>query len=211
VLPRTIVYDVDLTLSLPVPLSVASGFNAMAHAVEALYSETANPVTSLMATRSIALFNSALPAIVGDPADPARRRDALEGAWLAGVCLGSVGMAIHHKLCHILGGTFNLPHAEMHAALLPHSVAYVAPAAPAAMAELSLALGAPVPATALYELLCRCNGTTALRDLGLPRDAIAVAAAMSLRDPYWNPRPLDQQAIERMLQRAWNGDAPVSD
>ena len=129
-----IVYDVDLTLTLPPGLSAASGMNAIAHAVEGLYTEDANPASSLMAEEGSAL-GAALPRIVRDPPDREARSDALYGAWLCGVVLGSVGMALHHKLCHTLGGTFDLPHAETHTVVLPHAAAYNAPAAPEAMAR----------------------------------------------------------------------------
>ncbi|HEX2685449.1 MAG TPA: maleylacetate reductase [Kofleriaceae bacterium] len=140
ILPETVIYDVDLTLGLPAALSGTSGINAIAHAVEALYAQDRNPITSLLAEQGIAALARALPAIVTDPHDRSARSDALYGAWLCAVCLGSVGMALHHKLCHVLGGTFDLPHAETHTALLPHAVAYNAPAAPTQMARIARAL-----------------------------------------------------------------------
>ena len=123
VLPEVIVYDVDLTLTLPASLSATSGINAIAHAVEALYAKEANPVVSMLATAGIAALARALPRIAADLRDLDARSDALYGAWACGTCLGSVGMALHHKLCHVLGGTFDLPHAETHAVVLPHAVA----------------------------------------------------------------------------------------
>jgi maleylacetate reductase len=123
VLPRSVVYDVDLTLGLPVPLSVTSGMNAIAHAVEALYAQDRNPVTALMAAEGIRALGAALPRIVARPGDPAARADALYGAWLCGICLGTAGMALHHKLCHVLGGSFDLPHAPTHTVILPHALA----------------------------------------------------------------------------------------
>lgn len=111
ILPKTVIYDVDLTLSLPARIAAVSGMNAMAHAVEAMYARDRNPAISLMASGAIRALAGALPAIVGAPDDRNARSQALYGAWLCGVCLGSVGMALHHKLCHVLGGTYNLPHA----------------------------------------------------------------------------------------------------
>ncbi|HVC10230.1 MAG TPA: maleylacetate reductase, partial [Burkholderiales bacterium] len=124
VLPRTVLYDPALTLTLPPALSAASGMNAIAHCVEALYAHDGNPVISLMAEEGIRALGAALPAVVKAPADLEARGDALYGAWLAGISLGSAGMALHHKLCHVLGGSFNLPHAETHSIVLPHAARY---------------------------------------------------------------------------------------
>ena len=141
VLPEVVIYDVDLTLTLPRLLSATSGLNAIAHAMEALYARDGDPIVSLMAEEGVGAFAAALPRIVADPGDREARADALYGAWLCGSCLGAVGMALHHKLCHVLGGSFDLPHAETHAVILPHAAAYNAPAAPEAMARLARALG----------------------------------------------------------------------
>ena len=131
---------------MPPLLSGISGINAIAHAVEALYAQERNPIIILMAEESIA---RARPRAAGDlpqPGRPGCARDALYGAWLAGTCLGTVGMALHHKLCHTIGGTFDLPHAETHTIILPHATAYNAPAAPEAMARIARALGVSDPA-----------------------------------------------------------------
>src|ERR1700730_6219611 len=152
VLPELIVYDVGLTLTLPTALSVTSGMNAIAHAVEALYSLEANPLISLLAMEGIAALARALPVIVREPADRDARSDALYGAWACGVCLGSVGMALHHKLCHVLGGSFDLPHAETHTVVLPHAVAYNECAAAEALRPLAQSLGASTAADGLFDL-----------------------------------------------------------
>ena len=141
ILPEIVIYDVDLTMTMPPKLSATSGINAIAHAVEALYARDRNPVISLMAQEGIRTLAQALPKICAQPDDRAARTDALYGAWLSGICLGAVGMALHHKLCHTLGGSFNLPHAETHTVILPHALAYNAPAAPDAMARIATALG----------------------------------------------------------------------
>src|SRR6266850_278495 len=151
VLPRLIVYDVDLTLGMPARLSVISGMNAMAHAVEALYANDANPVTSLLAEQGIALMGRALPLIAADVQHREARSDALFAAWACGNCFGTVGSALHHKLCHILGGTFDLPHAETHTVILPHVAAFNAEAAPAALRRVAQALGAKEAAGALFD------------------------------------------------------------
>ncbi|MGH3976944.1 MAG: maleylacetate reductase, partial [Pseudonocardiaceae bacterium] len=114
VLPRSVVYDPDLTHSLPAAMSVTSGINAIAHAVEALYAPDATPIISLMAEDGVRALAAALPRIAADPADHAARSEALYGSWLCGACLGATTMSLHHKLCHALGGTLNLSHAQTH-------------------------------------------------------------------------------------------------
>jgi maleylacetate reductase len=210
VLPEVIVYDVDLTLSLPVTLSVTSGINAIAHAVEALYAEEANPVISILAEAGIAALAQALPRIVANPQDRAARSDALYGAWACGTCLGAVGMALHHKLCHVLGGTFDLPHAETHTVVLPHAVAYNAAAVPEAMARVARSIGTAAPDTAqvLFDLASGLGAPTSLRELGMPESGLDQAADLAVASPYWNPRPLERAAIRALLDDAWHGRHP---
>ncbi len=212
VLPEVVVYDVDLTLDLPVAVSAASGMNAIAHAVEALYAPDRNPVVSLLAEQGIAALARALPRIAEEPRDRAARGDALYGAYLCGTCLGAVGMALHHKLCHALGGAFDLPHAETHAAVLPHAVAYNAGAAPEAMRAVARALGtgggAATAAVALYALAGRLGVKRALRDLGMPASGVDLVADRAVAEPYPNPRPLEREAVRLLLARAWSGEPP---
>jgi alcohol dehydrogenase class IV len=208
VLPETVLYDVELTLTLPAAVSAASGVNAMAHAVEALYAVNANPVTSLLAAESVRLLVRALPVIAYDPPDAAARADALRGSWLAGMCLAAAGMALHHKLCHILGGIFGLPHAATHAAVLPHAIAYNASAAPEAMSVLANALGQPDPAGGVYRMLGELSLERSLARLGMPRDGIDSVADAVVREPYPNPAALDRDRIRHLLATAWAGDPP---
>jgi maleylacetate reductase len=208
VLPEVVIYDVDLTLGLPPAIAVTSGINAMAHAVEALYARDRNPVISLMAEEGIRSLARALPGIVEDPHDREARANALYGAWLCGACLGAVGMALHHKLCHVLGGTFDLPHAETHTIVLPHAAAYNAPAAPDPMDRIARALGVADAASGLFELAGRLGAKQALRDIGMPADGVGQAVKATLAAPYWNPRPLEEDALRNLLTRAWNGDPP---
>jgi maleylacetate reductase len=197
VMPKTVIYDPDLTLTLPVGMSVTSGINAIAHAAEGLYSRDANPLTSLMAEEGIAALARSLPEIV-----------ALYGSWLCGAVLGSVGMALHHKLCHTLGGTFNLPHAPTHTIVLPHALAYNAEAAPDAMKRVARAVGHESAAQGLFEL-ARANGAPiALKDIGMREDQLDHAAELACSNAYWNPRPLERDAIRALLQRAYEGSTP---
>ena len=207
--PEVTIYDVDLTLTLPPGLSATSGVNAIAHAVEALYAEDRNPIMSLMAEQAIAGLGRALPIIVNDPQNKDARANALYGAWLAGMCLGSVGMALHHKLCHVLGGTFDLPHAETHTVVLPHAFAYNAAATPDAARAIARALDrGDDAAAALFDLSRAIAAPRALRDLGMPEAGIEQAADLAVKNPYWNPRPLERAAIRDLIARAWAGDPP---
>jgi alcohol dehydrogenase class IV len=208
VLPETVIYDVELTLTLPVGLAASSGINAIAHAVEALYARDTNPVTSLMAEEGICALARALPGIAAKPDDRDARTNALYGAWLCGVCLGTVGMALHHKLCHTLGGTFDLPHAETHTIVLPHALAYNAPAVPDAMKRIARAIGTADAAQGLYDLARRLNAKVALRDIGMPESGIDKAADFAVTNAYWNPRPLERNAIRDLIARAWAGEPP---
>ncbi len=209
ILPEVILYDVDLTLSLPPALSVTSGMNAIAHAVEALYTADANPVISLMAEDGIRALAGALPAIVTDPRNVEARSDALYGAWLCGVCLGNAGMALHHKLCHILGGSFDLPHSETHTVLLPHVAAYNAGAAPEAMRRAARALGAGNAAEGLARLASSLGAPTSLRQIGMPQEGLDRAAELATQSPYWNPRKVERAQIRALLQNAWDGRTPA--
>ena len=208
VLPEVIVYDVELTLSLPPKLSATSGMNAIAHAVEALYAKDANPITSLLAEQGIAALANALPIIMQRPGDRAARSGALLGAWMCGNCLGTVGMALHHKLCHTLGGSFNLPHAETHAILLPHSTAYNRAAAPGAMARAARSMGAADAAQGLFDLVQGLGAPTALKDIGMREDNLDRAAELATTMPYWNPRPIERAGIRALLDDAFHGRRP---
>jgi alcohol dehydrogenase class IV len=155
------------------------------------------------------LFASALPKLAAGVGDANARDDALRGAWLCGACLGAVGMGLHHKLCHTLGGTFGLPHAETHTVILPHAMAYNTPAVPAAAARVAHALGAEQAAKGLFDLTRGLGAKVALRDLGMPQDGIERAAELAVSNAYWNPRPLERNAIRDLIARAWAGDPPV--
>jgi len=213
VLPKTVIYDPQLTMTLPVKIAGPSGMNAIAHCVEALYAEDANPITSLMAEEGIRALARSLPKVVSDPADLEARTEALYGAWLAGACLGNVGMAIHHKLCHTLGGSYNLPHAETHTVILPHAVQYNRNAAKDAMTRISRALdgsGATDadPASRLYDLARKIGAPVSLKAIGMKADALDDAARFATQNPYYNPRPIEYTAIRQLLQNAWEGRRP---
>lgn len=208
VLPRSVIYDPDLTMSLPLGMSLVSGMNAIAHAAEGLYAKDGNPVMSLMAEEGIRALAKGMPALVEAPQDKEARAQCLYGAWLCGTVLGHVGMALHHKLCHTLGGSFNLPHAETHTIVLPHALAYNAPAAPEAMERIAAAIGAPDAAVGLHRMAVKLGVPTALRDLGLKESDLDRVCEIALANPYWNPRPIEAAPLRGLLQRAWEGAEP---
>ena len=208
VLPRVIVYDVDLTLGMPARLSAISGMNAMAHAVEALYAKDGNPVTSMLAEQAIAALVRALPAIVADTRNLEARSDALFGAWACGNCLGTVGMALHHKLCHTLGGTFNLPHAETHTVILPHAAAFNQRGAPKALNRVARALDVDSAGAGLFDLAESLSAPTSLKAIGMSESDLDKAAEMATSAPYWNPRPINRAEIRALLDDAYHGRRP---
>ena len=206
--PKTVIYDPNLLRTLPARIAGPSGMNAIAHCVEALYAQDANPIASLMAEEGIRTLAASLPSVVSNADDIEARSDALYGAWLAGACLGMVGMALHHKLCHTLGGTFNLPHAETHTIVLPHATYYNRDAAPEAMARIGHALGSTEPAEALYDLAKALGAPIALEAVGMPREGLERAARLATENPYFNPRPIDYASILALLASAWHGERP---
>lgn len=208
VLPKTVIYDPELTLTLPPAAAGTSGINAMAHSVEALYAENANPVASLMAEESLRALATSLPKIIAQPEDLAARSEALYGAWLAGLVLGTVGVALHHKLCHTLGGSFAMPHAEIHTLILPHAAAYNAAAAPDAMARVARALGVQNAPAGLFDLAISVGAEMALSEFGMTEADLDRAAEIALTNPYYNPRPIEKGAIRALLDDAYYGRRP---
>jgi maleylacetate reductase len=210
VLPKTVLYDPTLTVTMPAMLSATSGMNSIAHCVEALYSKDANPIVSMMAEEGIRALAAGLPVVVKEPANLEARSNTLYGAWLGGIALGAVGMALHHKLCHTLGGSFNLPHAETHTVVLPHATAYTAPAAPEAMSRIARALSAKSAAQGLFDLAASLGAPTSLAALGLKESDLDQAAAIAVQNPYYNPRPITREGIRALLQDAFRGHRPAN-
>jgi maleylacetate reductase len=206
VLPKTVIYDPHLTLDLPLTLSIASGFNAIAHAAEALYAENANPITSLMAEEGIRALTRGLPGVKADRRDIDSRSDCLYGAWLCGAVLAMTNMALHHKLCHVLGGTWNLPHAETHTVILPHVLAYNYDAAPEAMSRVERAMNAKDDAaSAIFGLMQKLSAPMSLEEIGMKRDDLARVASLVMESPYYNPRPVTHDGVQALLDNAFIG------
>jgi maleylacetate reductase len=207
--PEVILYDSELVRTLPVGMTVTSALNAMAHAAEGLYARDRNPVSTLLAVEGLRAFADALERVVAAPTDLTARGETLYGAWLCGTVLGQVGMALHHKLCHTLGGSFELPHAETHAIVLPHALAYNARAVPRALTPITEIFGGTAPGASLHVFAAKLGAPLALKDIGFKEADIERAAEIATSKPYWNPQPVMKQEIVTLLSAAWRGDPPA--
>lgn len=208
VLPRTVLYDPALTTGLPPEVTGPSGMNALAHCVEALYAPGANPVTALLATEGARVLARGLPVAVSDPTNLAARSDALLGAWLAGAALAAAGVGIHHQLCHLLGGAYRLPHAELHAVVLPHAVRFVAPAARPQLARLAGGLGTDDVAGGIWDLGRRLGTPASLAELGLAEAELDRAAELAVAKVVQTPRRAGISELRGLLEDAWQGRRP---
>jgi maleylacetate reductase len=205
VLPVSVIYDPALLMTLPVPLAVSSGFNAIAHGVEGLYAPDASPIVSLLAAEGIRSFVYSLPRIVADPEDPEPRSDALYGAWLCGSVLGATTMGLHHTLCQVLADIFGLPHSETHTVLLPYVLAFNAPAVPDALAVLTEATGFDEPAAGLRQLALELGAPATLWALGLREGDLDRAVKLAMAASYANPRAASAKDIRDILLAAVTG------
>jgi alcohol dehydrogenase class IV len=206
VLPRVIVYDAALTVSLPVDLSVASGLNALAHCVDSMWAPGADPVNAALAAEGIRALAAGLPRIVADPADLDGRENALYAAYLSAAAFASAGSGLHHKICHVLGGKYNLPHAQTHATVLPYVLAFNGPAAPEAEARIAAAFGSAGALAGLDALRQQLRAPRALADYGFTEDLIGEAAEAILPSvPASNPRPVSAEDLRALLRAAWSG------
>ncbi|CAK7261754.1 MULTISPECIES: maleylacetate reductase [unclassified Shinella] len=208
ILPGLVIYDPELTYSLPAAITLASGVNALAHAAEALYAPDCTPILRLMAVEAVGAMTLALPIIHTDPANAEARAQALYAAWLCGTCLGGTTMGLHHKICHVLGGTFDLPHAQTHCIMLPHVLAYNREAAPVAYADLATAMKTERPELALYHMVRAQGGPLALLALGLKEEDLKEVFAQLQSSPYANPAPLNGKKLVSMLSDAFEGREP---
>jgi len=203
-------YDVDLTMTLPAKMTVTSGLNAIAHSVEGLYTKDRNPIISIIAEQGIAALARALPVIHRDGSDREARSDALFGAWACGTVLGAVGMALHHKICHTLGGSFDLPHAETHTVILPHATAYNERAVAADLAPVAKIFGAASAAEGLWTFARDLDAPMTLAEIGMKEEDLDRAAEIMAQNPYWNPQPLVQEELRALLDDAFYGRKPGS-
>ena len=205
--PEVVIYDVDLTLGLPIGLTMTSALNAIAHAMEAFYAPDRNPVVDLMCRDALVQFRDALPVLVTDPRNHDARAKALYAAWCCSTALGQVSMALHHKLAHVLGGSFNMSHAETHAVLLPHTTSFNATTVPDLLRPIADTFGAGA-GSGLWDFAKSIGAPQRLADLGLTEADLDRAAEISVRNPYANPRPFGQADIRKLLQDAYDGRRP---
>jgi maleylacetate reductase len=208
VVPKTVIYDPELTFGLPPLITAASGMNALAHCLEALWAPGASPLSAPLALDGARALCEALPAAVAEPWDPRSRSRALVGACQAGMALASAGTGLHHRLCHVLGGRYDLPHAQTHAALLPHVVAFNEPLLGPLAARMAVAVGSGRAAAGVHDLAVRMGLEMALSELGMPQSGIDDVAAEVAADPPSNPRAVDEAGLRSILRAAWEGDGP---
>ena len=206
--PRTVIYDPLLTLSLPPSIAGPSGMNALAHCVEAVYADGANPVITLMALEGIRILSRSLPTVVAAPDDVEARADTLAGAYLAGASFAAAGSGIHHKICHVLGGAYNLPHAEMHTVVLPHAIAFMTPRAPAAIARIGAALGEDDVAGGVFDLAVRIGAPVDLASIGMPSDRLDEAAGLIVEAARGSVIAITMAAVRALLDDAYAGRRP---
>lgn len=217
-LPKVVIYDPELTVALPKAATAGTGMNAVAHAVEATYVRAANPVSTLHALEGLKALGQGLAGAIEAPDSLAARSRALYGAYLAALALGATGIALHHKLCHVLGGSYGLGHGEVNAVVLPYAAAFNAPAAPAAMAGVARALGLDEPdqgraaaavGGCLYDFARRIGAPASLRELGLDNAVLDGAAEIAIEVIAENPRPLSIDSVRSVLENAWRGERPA--
>ena len=209
VLPRAVVYDATLTTSLPVELSVASGLNALAHSIDAMWAPRANPINQTLAGEAIRALAVGLPLVVDDPLGLPGREQSLYGAYLAALSFALAGSALHHKICHVLGGRHDLPHAQTHAIVLPHVLAFNQPNAPEAAERIASAFGASTALEGLLRLQSELGAPRALKDHGFAETDIPGAARAILPQvPASNPTSVTLEGLEVLLHAAWAGADP---
>ncbi|MPV36030.1 maleylacetate reductase [Georgenia subflava] len=222
--PRTVVLDPDLTDQLPRTLAVASGINALAHAVEAYWAPGANPISSAMADEAVRALAAGLRGVgpeglaraqapenaLTDPVGvwagtpTAAGEQLLYGAYLAGATLAAAGSGLHHKICHVLGGAFNLPHAALHAVVLPHVLALNAPAVPAVAGRIARALDADEAVSGLRGLAASVAAPRTLAQIGLHfRQLDEAVDRVSATLPIDNPRPVGKNEVRAVLTAAY--------
>jgi maleylacetate reductase len=208
-LPKAVLFDPRLTLAMPPATTATSGLNALAHCVEAVYAPHRSPLTTLAAEAGARALASSLRRVVPVPDDLAARADALYGALLAGWVMNIAGTSVHHRICHVIGGTFRLPHAEVHAVLLPHVVALVEPAIPERLRGIAGSLGSERATGGVAALGRDLGAPTSLRSLGMPEDGLDAAAdlaAAAVVDD--SPVPLDAEVLAGLLRDAYAGRTP---
>jgi maleylacetate reductase len=210
VLPRSIVYDASLLTTLPGDMAVASGLNALAHCIDSMWGPRTDPIDQALAGEGIRGLAEGLAAVAVEPSGIAGIEKTLYGAYLAAVSFASAGSGMHHKICHVLGGMFSLPHAQTHAVVLPYVLAFNAPNAPEVERRIAQAFGSETASAGLAALRTKLDAPRALKDYGMPADGIAKAVDPILKAiPASNPTPVTEENITALLRAAWEGDEPA--
>lgn len=208
-LPKVVVLDPRLSVSMPPSTTATSGLNALAHCVEAVYAPGRSPLTTPVAEAGARALAHALPRAVATPDDLDARGEALRGAMLAGWVMNLAGTSLHHKLCHVLGGSYRLPHAGVHAVLLPHVVALVERGRPEPLRGIAAALGTERAAAGIAALATDLAAPTTLAELGLARTDLDEAAGLAAAEVRGNsPVPVDEPTLRELLDDAYAGRAP---
>ncbi|WP_328768149.1 maleylacetate reductase [Streptomyces sp. NBC_00286] len=214
VLPASVVYDAGLLTTLPGEMTVASGLNALAHCVDSMWGPRTDPIDRALAQEGIRGLATGLPTVADDSTSVEGIEQTLYGAYLAAVAFASAGSGMHHKICHVLGGMFNLPHAQTHATVLPYVLGFNAPYAPEAEARIAEAFGAVfrtrTASAGLAALRQVLDAPRALRHYGMPEDGIAKALTPIMKAiPANNPAPVTDENLTALLKAAWAGE-PVN-
>lgn len=214
--PKLVVYDPELTMDLPPEITASTGINALAHCIEALYSITRNPLSTAAALSAVRHIHNSLLRCYTDGSDLEARTEMLLGAHLAGLSLASVKMGLHHGLCHVLGGTANVPHGIANSIILPHAMRFNAdvtapqllPAAEAmgiSSTGLSPAAVIESEAQCIFELIGNMNVPQRLRDAGVKQTDLPALAQLGFQNGGIknNPKPITAAQIETLLRAAW--------
>jgi len=217
IVPKLIIYDPLLTLDLPPELTASTGINALAHCIEALYSITRNPPSTAVALSGVRAITSSLPRCYESGDDLEARTEMLNGALLAGMALAHVSMALHHGLCHVLGGSAGVPHGIANSIILPHAMRFNLDATATLLAPAAEAMGIATTGRsaeeavqeaiqAIYTLIGDMHLPQRLRDVGVPESDLPHLAqlALSNRSVQNNPRPVSNAVqLEAILRAAW--------
>lgn len=209
-LASTVVYDAELSLSLPPAVSAASAMNALAHCVDAVYLPTLSPLLAPAAAQGAETIADALPRVMANPADVKARNDLLYGAYLGGAALTG-GFALQHGLAHVLGGSFGIEHGLSHALVLPHVAAYNSRFAADALNPIAVALKNSNLGAALFDLLADSGLPTRLTEVGMSESDVEAAVEITLateEDGNPNPGPVTAEAVRGILRDALDGRRP---
>jgi maleylacetate reductase len=208
VVPSTVVYDPNLSESMPADIRAASGLNALAHCAEAMYAPDCSPLVRAAALEGARALTRGLRCSRDAPEDANAAEDILYGAWLAGVALSGASMGLHHKLCHVLGGQQRLSHGALHSVLLPYVLAYQQPAAAAALDAFAAAIGDGDAAQAVWDLGRRLGTPTSLSAIGFSRSGIQDVIDAVMAAPPKGARCVESAALRDLLECATRGLPP---